>query len=488
MLNKKLIAISGAIFLAGGLLVLIKSHEILSVTERFLSRTLNDKFWSTGLQYAGTSLILCASTTFLFFFFYKKHQKSTLLGSAALWALSFICFVLLNTVNIPYHDDYYFLEFLNAYTEKKDLSKIFHQGNESRFIFLNSISLLLYYMGVFNFKTLVMIALICLLGSSLILFYSSKLEIKNKPFMVLLLAILLFQFQYYDAVVWVSGALYNSCTLFFAMTSIFFLSPDRKNGLLPAIASSLLSVSCCGAGFISLVIGSAILIMNRKIRESIFWTAISVSVLILYLTNYSFGGSHYGNAGGTQYLMDKVFSCLLFSPVFLGGSVQFLYQIYAPFILGLFVWFTFFFSTWKKYYLKNPVIYYSLLFTLLISFAPPFFRNNLPACEGINIRYGIYSIFSLACTVMIWSEMIRRKKVRILFVYLFPVGIVFHLLTGIFFYPEVVLRVEKGKTMARNFKRINSVILPAPYKQGPSNAVFLFNVCREKNIYHLPEE
>ena len=489
MLNRKLLILFGILILiAGSLLISGGASSLLLSAESILNRPLNTAFWGIGLGHAGIELLLLGVNIILLDAFYKKNPGKILLLSSSVWILSFLAFAIFNAANIPYHDDYYFLEFLNSYSDKRDLSEIFTQGNESRLILMKGLCVILFHLGAFNFKALIVIPLLCLLGSAFLLFHSAILEKSHKHLLILLLTVLIFQFQYYDATIWASGALYNSCTLFFAIASVYCLTNKMKYGFLFALTASLLGVASCGAGFISLAVGSVILVTAKRKKESIVWILISVAVAALYLNNYSFSHNHYATAGGTESIAHKILSTLLFSVTFLGSSLQFLYQLWLPFLLGIFIWITFMIATARKYHLKNPTIYYIFLFLLLTSFAPPLLRKNLPMFEGINIRYGIYSIFSISCCILFWSEAIAQNKVKKILLYLFPVALSFHLLTGIFFFPEVALRKEEALKMAHNFKQTNSASLPVPYKQGPSNAVYLFNICKEKNIYQLPEE
>lgn len=489
MLDRKLLPLLSLLTLLSGIFLVTGHTAVIRFTEGLLNNPLDPGFWSTGLNHAGIELVLIAANLLAFFLYLEKFPDLTLKASALAWTGIFIFYVLKNTVNVPFHDDYFFLEFLVSYTKTGDLSEVFNQCNESRQILMKGLSLILYWLGAFNIKTLVIIPLFCLIGSSLMLFYSSRLEGRNKMLLILLLTIILFQFQYYDAVVWASGALYNSCTLFFALTSLFLLFSRLKYRSLIALVSALLCVASNGVGFILLAVCSGILILQKRRAEIVVWNIVFLTVLALYFTNYSLAKDNYDGIGtDPETIPGKILSCLLFSPVFLGSSLQFLYQAFLPFILGLGIWGTFVYATYKKYYLQNSVIYSLLVFILLVSFVPPAARNNLALIEGINIRYGIYSVFALCCCLIFWSEMIPAMKFNRLLIFLFPAGIIFHLLTGIFFYPEAVLRKEVALHMARNFKRTNLTALPAPYKQGPANAAYLFKYCSENNIYELPQE
>jgi hypothetical protein len=489
--NKLFISAGTLLLILGSILITTDSAalNIICFFSSLLNEPLNENFWNTGIRHAGFELILAAVLTFAFVLFYNTKPVATTAISSAACIFFFLCFVIRDTVNIPFHDDYFFLEFLNNYSAKPDFGVVFNQDNESRLMFMKLLCLALFYLHSFSFKTLVIIANICLLGTCFLLFRSIRLPKLTQLLLSFLLTILVFQFQYYDSIVWASGALYSSCTIFFALTSIYLLNKDKPNYFLPALAASALAVLNCGAGFFSLGIGLFILISGKKTRESILWLLVSVVLAALYFYNYSFAHQHYAFGFAPEISVTKILRCIAFSFTFLGSSAQFLYQVYASFIIGIIIWAFFLFATYKKQHLKNPNIYFLLLFIILSSFLPPFFRNNLDLSEGINVRYGIYSILAISCCIIMYAEMITENRIKLFLRITFPAVIVFHLLTSVFFYPEVIFRKTQMIIMARNFKKTGDASMPYPYSRYVSDrAELLFNETNRKNIYTLPDE
>lgn len=491
MPHKKILAALSLILAMVGLLITFSeqlTRNIIELTGRLLQQSLDYHFWSIGLSHAGVELILLAAISISFILFYDKKRATVLIAASLACICLFLYYILRDSVNIPFHDDYFFLEFLNNYSSTPRSADIFMQDNESRLIFMKLLSILLYYMHAFNFKTLVIIANLCLVGSAAILYRSIQLKSDQKLLLGLALTVGIFQFQYYDSEVWASGALYSSCTLFFSFLSIGLMHSQRRYAFWASLVTAIVSVSICGAGFLILSIGSIVFVSQKKIKESIVWISASVICVLLYFNNYSSVYGNYSTTIAPDLIAEKIISCFPFSCTFLGGSAQFFYQIYIPFLLGLSVWAFLFFLTYKKYYSKHPSIYLMLLFICLSSLIPPLLRNDFDVSQALHVHYGIYSVMALSCCLIALMEIIKEPAQMPCLKIILPLTVAFHLMTGVFFYPEVVLRKEQLIQMAHDFNKTGKATMPPPYsKYVPERAVYLFNSCADKNIYHLPE-
>src|ERR1035437_9793487 len=321
MHNKKYYILSGILLLLAGLILTTSDAAAKNIIHFFgtlLNKQLNETFWSIGFAHAGVELILAASLLFLFILFFNKYPLQTLILASCAWILSFVFYVLTDTVNIPFHDDYFFLRFLNNYSTNRDLGEIFSQNNESRLIFMKALCVLLFHLHSFNIKTLAIVANLCLFGSVLLMFKSIHLEMKNKMLLLLALTILIFQFEFYDSSVWAAGALYSSCTIFFAFTAIYFLTSRIRNGFSLSLVFAVLSVMSCGVGFITLAIGLFILVFRKRIKECIIWAVTAILLFLFYFHNYSFAYEHYCFGFSFEISIYRIITCILFSFTFLG--------------------------------------------------------------------------------------------------------------------------------------------------------------------------
>jgi hypothetical protein len=340
-----------------------------------------------------------------------------------------------DALNIPFNDDFDYLQFLNRYYDTRVFTEIFTQeGNESRLIFMKFFSVLLFHLNGFNFRTFLFFSNACLLGTCILLFRSIKLEGTVRLLLTLVLCVLIFQFEYYDSTIWASGALYSECTIFFVILSIYFMYAGMQTRLVFSLLAAILAVLNCGGGFLAFLIGLGVSVIRKRRMESIAWIVTLAILCLLYFHNHSFPRANYTETSLTlTAIFHHILRCFAFSCVFLGSSFQFYYKVFLPILGGIFVWLVFIFLTVKKYYHKNPIVYFFLSFLILISFLPALFRSNFSMGDALGIRYGIYSIFALSCSVVGLAENVGQPHLKKLLPILLTFSIFFHLLTNIFF-------------------------------------------------------
>ena len=205
------------------------TEYIINFWDLLLHKQMSIHFWKIGLFQTGIELIYFSFLIFLFLLFYNSRPRQVLFISFTGFVVLFICHVLYYSVNIPINspgtDDYMvFLNFLNHYSSTKNVEEIFSQFDDVREIFRRLISVILFHLHAFNFKTLILFANSCLMGIILLFYRTISLERKHKDFLFLILIILVFQFEYYDATLWASGGTTAICLVFFAFASFYFLS------------------------------------------------------------------------------------------------------------------------------------------------------------------------------------------------------------------------------------------------------------------------
>lgn len=458
-MNKKNLLISFAVIsLTAGLLLLFYKpflEEIISLLGYLLHKKLDFQFWRIGFTKTGVELVVLFVNISLGVLFFKKNSEGIILFSCLLWILVFVAYVISNAVNFPLGDDYiFFLQFLNNYSSTKDILSIVqqHPTDESRMILIHLIAIGFFYLNALNFKTLLFISTTCLTGIAL-LFYRS-IQAKQKALLFLTLVFFIFQFQYYDSVVHVSSALTHACAIFFAFYSLYLLNKSSLIAFIASLFFTLLSILNHGCGFVVVICGVILLICQKGKKYLWTWTIFFLSSIILYSINYQF----IGDIAFTDFpfLGQRIFSCFLFSCAFLGSSFQFLYQETLPIIIGGIIWLYFLSLTIKKYYQKNPVIYFLLLFLICTSCLPSLFRSeqDLHYASALSIRYGIYSMMAICCCIIILFETnIVFKNKHSLISYFLVFSFLYHISTNLFFYPEMVLRRERLITSIQYLKQ-----------------------------------
>jgi hypothetical protein len=248
---------------------------------------------------------------------------------------------------------------------------------------------------------------------------------------------------------------------------------------------ALLAVLNCGSGFAGLIAGMFLLIVQKRTKYLFVWLLFSACISAFFFTNYTFVNENIFSSANIHTLLNKIFKCILFSFAFIGSPFQFLYQIILPVIAGAIVWLFLFLLTFKKYYKKNPIIYFMLLFVIMCSCLPSLLRSDYEIKYAISIRYGVYSIVAACCCVIAFFENSNVKNKSLLMNYFLILSLFYHLSTNLFFYPEVVIRKEKLVTF------IQHLIKGEPFQLPPctgGDAKNIIDKAIQNNIYKIPDE
>jgi hypothetical protein len=260
----------------------------------------------------------------------------------------------------------------------------------------------------------------------------------------LIIALVLFQFGFYNAVVWATVALEYQLTILFSMLALFLIAKKSIAAQVAGIWSTLLAAFSFGNGLLIFPLAMLYFIIEKKWKHFFAWLILGGAILLFHLLDFPVWKYDMPFHSPLNYFL---YSCCL-----LGSVFQFTYLLYLPFIAGLFVWILLAVITIKKYYRKNFFIYASILFVVLSSLAAAHFRLNLGIEESISNRHGIFSVLVLSASLIAFFEISgeeKQKKYIPLFLY---TGIIFHLLTGVFFFPEVPIRNQKLETFISDFK------------------------------------
>jgi hypothetical protein len=434
----------------------IIDHQIIRTVFFVSGIKLNEEFRIFGLQHFGIELIVLSGIVFLRSFIHDRN-KFFLLAIITLIIL-FFAFLFQYAVNIPINDDCWtILHFSNHYIfshsiqEKMSLLTSFHC--ESRIVTMRTILIILHFItGVVNIKSVIILANCCL-PVILFLFYKFILSEKFRMEITLIIALLFFHFGYYDTVVWASGAILYQFTITFFMLSTYLL---RKNSCLSktiSIISGLFAALTTGNGLLVFPLAILFFVIEKKWKFVLIWTAISIIFVICYFLNY-FTMIHVSSP-------PPLFDYFIYSFCFLGSAFQFMYKLYLPFFIGFLIWVLFITATLKKYYKKNYFIYNLMLFVILSSFIAAHFRLSYGLNESISNRYGFFSILSISASIIAVSEMFLVKRQKLLLNWIICICIVYHLLSGIFFFPEVPVRKQKLESFITDIKN-NTPFKPIP--------------------------
>jgi hypothetical protein len=235
-LKRKIFYLSISYFIAG--LFFRNEFFVNSILDIFYSLTskhLDTDFRQAGFSMVGSALLLFG---FIMMLYTIAGNEKSLISAPQFFLISgfsiitFYWATLLRcAVNIPITDDYYtILNFLNHYIHadvSQQFKMIFTPYVETRIITTRIITIgLLKTAGFINFKWFVVIVNMALTGIGY-LFYKKISESSDKAYLLIPVLLFIFQFSYYDAQLWTTAGIHITVTLFFALSTFFFLEKNR---------------------------------------------------------------------------------------------------------------------------------------------------------------------------------------------------------------------------------------------------------------------
>jgi hypothetical protein len=241
-----------------------------------------------------------------------------------------------------------------------------------------------------------------------------------------------------------SGLCYNGALLF-SISSIHFACRNTRNSFLLALFFSIAAILSFGNGMLTVPLIFLIITRLRNIKTAGAYLIPSVAMLALYF--YEYQPQHNGEPQ-----FDPA-HFILYVPVFLGSSLQFFYSPYLPFITGLIILIYFIQLSIRRYDLKNPVLYFTLLFLILTACITASFRQTDTLDSALKLRYGIFSSFTLFCSLLIYIDRLQNQpEARFLRKIVFA-ALAFNFLSANFFYPESVLTIDHNREMLIRWKQ-----------------------------------
>ncbi len=451
-----------------GLLLVFPAIDsaLLQLLFKLSGKELSGFFFISGLRHFGIELIIGA--LLLLAGSLIKNRNAFYFLAIVVVAVAFFIFLQVHCVNVPINDDFAtILRFSNRYffagsaAEKLSLLTAFHA--ECRLITTRVIIITLHFFtGAVNIKWLLLVANCCL---PLIIAICCKAmpELRFRATVTLMMALLVFQFGYYDAIVWATDALHYQFTILFLVLCLHLLTKKEAGYQAAALLAALLAAITFGNGLLVLPIAILYFLLHGRMQTALIWATVAAVLFGLYF--YGF------NAGGTGVEIHNPLQYIIYSCCFLGGAFQFMYQMYLPFAAGLFIWGLFVFLTVKRYYLKNYFVYGLFLFVILSSLAAAQFRLNFGVAEAISNRYGIFSVLAISAVLMALADILPARFERGFIAAGLCCTVLYHLLSGIFFFPEVPIRKQKLEAFIQDIKADRPFVAVDPIIPAGADAV-----------------
>jgi hypothetical protein len=353
------------------------------------------------------------------------------LGFLAIYVFYFSIFAF--AVNIPYWDDYdSILNFSNNFlgsSLKDKVPLIFSQHNEHRIVFTRISTLASYYLtGKINFKFLIFIGNISLIGL-LIIFLRSAAFAKKKFLYFIPAIFLLFQPQYWGDIYFATSSLSSLCVLFFAFASLYLLKKESLKYFIFSLLLALLASFTGGNGMIVFFAGLLTLIYEKKYLKIIIWIFVGAGCILFYFHGYTKPPHHPSIADPIFvhpihtiiYLFSFLGSCFLNSgfnhakPVyFLALLSGVLFSLYFIYLIKI------------KFYKRNIAIASFLLFLILTSCVTALCRSGFDLFPS---RYKIISTLILVLSYLTFMETLLEGRMKRLFPILLTCSILFNFIS-----------------------------------------------------------
>lgn len=379
--------------------------------------------------------------------------------------------------NIPIADDFdAVLDFLNNFLEVSSLhdkiALIFSQHNEHRIVFTRLTVVAEYYLlNTINFKILIMIGNIGLIGILIVIFLSYN---KRSLIWFIPVVFILFEPQYFGAIFFAMGTIQNFYVLLFAFLSLYFLARDGSVNFITAAVFGVMSTFTSGNGILCFIAGALSLLIQRRFKFLAIWLSIMSLNILIYLNGYVPPADHPniirtlitqpGTAavyfivlpGTAFYLPFKMDNAEIFSPALL-----------VPMVMGVLLSAVFIYLTIKKYYLKNTAIYSFIVFILLSEALTAAGRSGFGVANALSTRYAIMSVLLVIFSYIAFIETIDGETIRRYFHLVLAAAISFNCLAFYINYDKIVTlhqSVEQGLIYFQKYNR--GLIYPNQEKAG----------------------
>jgi len=376
----------------------------------------------------------------------------------------------LYTLNIPFWDDFFALDFVNKFVSAPDLlnkiSLLLYQEVEHRLVFKKILYILSFWIfGEVNFKYLCYAGNIFLVGIVAILFIKF---IKNNPNVLLFVPVIFIFFcgQLYAISFWTEASIVYYSSNFFIIAALYFIVKKSVKFYILSIFLAVLAVISYGNGFVVFIVGSLILCYQKRYKQLGIFAAVFIFVLLAYFFDYKTPESSKSIIEGFN-----LFNFIKTLLSFIGG----VFPLYGlSIIFGAIGLLFIFYLTYIKYYERNLFIY-SIVIYLLITGA--ILAINRPV--GNIMRYKFYNSLFLALFYMILIEICSKKYLKLVLYASLFVFLGYMIFFNILLFFEIRKINENQLITVTNFTNDK----PSLWNSEYDNA---YTIALEKGIYIPP--
>jgi len=426
--------------------------QLVHIAINFSGIALDEHFRSIGLSYLATYLILLGSIGLLYFFHLRNalKEKHFYFFSVSLLLIHYFYHLSANAINFPVYDDQgAILDFLlksgDATSASEKFRLLLKPYNESMVVFPKLFALCwLKISGQVNFRQLILFNGLLLIAFHLFLFRKATGNIIPMP-LFFILSIFVFQFQFYDDAFWVLSGLCFYGVFLMAAAIFYMLQKNSRQLNYLTLFISLVATFTFGNGWTLFPLCIFYLLSEKKKMEIIPWMLTFVLTIIIY---FVLRAQFHPLSDFHLNLLDNI----LFILIFLGSAFQFGYTPHIPVLVGLFIVWAFVNAVRKKQYKTSPVLFFMLAFLIGSAVTAAPLRSGIEPYGqyGIQVRYGIFSIYAIVISIALLLE--NRIVTNKMLAYLFATAFAYNALTGIFFFPETVLRREIIETVVAGIR------------------------------------
>ena len=360
----------------------------------------------------------------MFIFKYSDDNKFSLFKAVAILVVTiYFSVILYYSLNIPYWDDYvvtlrFFYEFFESQSFLGKVEALLAQWSEHRIVLGRILAIFQYYFqGVLNFRVLHFTA-----NLSLILLYLGILKstaANLRKWLVLPVALFLFQLQYYVASFWFVSSSSMFFVLLFALLSFYFF---KKGKYLFCILYSLLAIFSNGNGFLVLLFEIVFLLRIRNYKMAFVFVSIFILSMLLYFKGYL---PHENDRMATLYFIKQPIQTAEYFLIFIGGCLNVFNG--AAVLIGLLSICGVGFITFKKYYFQNSTIYLMIMFVLGSALLAAIGRSFWGIDQALESRYKIFSVVFWVCLLISFLEIHKVDFNSRIFSFLFIIALIFNI-------------------------------------------------------------
>ncbi|MDF7818453.1 hypothetical protein P1X15_12635 [Runella sp. MFBS21] len=419
-------------------------------------------------------------------------------------AFFFYRFVFQNAVNIPFFDDYAYLEYIIKFEDAPNLwhflRELEYKHNGHGVITAKLVFWLDYLLtGEVNYRTLIVAGS----GLAILLFgyFWKVLSVNKIPFYcVLPVGLLLFTPAYHENIFWAAALWQYTASFVLGIATYYLLAMPQRWALIGAIIAGFLTTYTNGNGLFGMYVGVVIPLLQSRYPKAIIWIVACAITTVVFYWYYPFG---FGSLGQEKSFRNSFLTLLSF----FGASASYLRgRLTEVAILGTAVSLALI-----SLALRLAISYLRMVFLKNASPAPLlslFLKNsaNLSLIgllawlllTGLGVataragqaletpaRYMIYSVMAVVSLYVTFLLIFPRRFQSTLAVVMTAFGIVFALGTYLFAAPDVI---NFRNTLVADTYNLPHHRRVSGKLETMTNLVVkqYFDEAIKRGIYHLP--